>query len=56
MHRFFVPKEQLPNIIGADAHQIKNVLRMQMNDEIELLDGTGTKYSAKIKAAFSKIC
>ena len=49
MHRFFVPKEQLPNIIGTDAHQIKNVLRMQINDEIELLDGTGTKYSAKIK-------
>lgn len=50
MHRFFVPKEQIPNIIGSDAHQIKNVLRMQTGDPLEMLDGSGTKYLAKIKA------
>jgi len=46
--RFFVPKDQLPNILGQDAHQIKDVLRMKIGDEIELLDGTGKIYQAKI--------
>jgi len=48
MPRFFVPKEQLPIILGQDAHQIKDVLRMKIGDELELLDGTGKIYHAKI--------
>jgi len=48
MPRFFVPKEQLPIILGQDAHQIKDVLRMKIGDELELLDGTDKIYRAKI--------
>ncbi|OGB88810.1 hypothetical protein A2625_02055 [candidate division WOR-1 bacterium RIFCSPHIGHO2_01_FULL_53_15] len=48
MPRFFVPGEQFPAIAGADAHQIRNVLRMKIGDEVELLDGSGKIYSAKI--------
>jgi 16S rRNA (uracil1498-N3)-methyltransferase len=48
MHRFFVPPDQLPIVSGSDAHQIKDVLRMKSGDQLELLDGTGKIYSAKI--------
>jgi 16S rRNA (uracil1498-N3)-methyltransferase len=48
MPRFFVPKDQIPEITGSDAHQIKNVLRMQKGDTLEILDGTGAIYQAKI--------
>jgi 16S rRNA (uracil1498-N3)-methyltransferase len=51
MHRFFVPKEEIPVITGSDAHQIKDVLRMKAGDELELLDGSGTVYTAKIVEA-----
>jgi 16S rRNA (uracil1498-N3)-methyltransferase len=48
MHRFFVAKDQIPVITGSDVHHIKAVLRMKVGDELEMLDGTGTVYSAKI--------
>lgn len=48
MHRFFVSADQLPVITGSDAHQIKDVLRMKPGDKLELLDGTGKIYEAKI--------
>jgi len=48
MHRFFVPKGELPIIKGSDAHQIKDVLRMKVGDDLELLDGCGTIYSSKV--------
>ncbi len=48
MHRFFVSKDQIPTITGSDVHHIKDVLRMKVGDELELLDGTGTIYSARI--------
>ena len=48
MHRFFVPQDQIPTIIGSDAHQIKNVLRLKVGDQIELLDGTGKIHTSKI--------
>jgi 16S rRNA (uracil1498-N3)-methyltransferase len=48
MHRFFVAKDQIPIISGSDVHHIKDVLRMKVGDELELLDGTGTAYSARI--------
>jgi len=48
MPRFFVPKDQIPEITGSDAHQIKNVLRMQKGDILEILDGAGAVYQAKI--------
>jgi 16S rRNA (uracil1498-N3)-methyltransferase len=48
MHRFFVPKDEIPIITGSDAHQIKDVLRMKVGDDIELLDGCGSIYHSKI--------
>lgn len=48
MHRFFIPQEQIPIITGSDAHQIKDVLRMNSGDELELLDGSGKIYTVKI--------
>jgi 16S rRNA (uracil1498-N3)-methyltransferase len=48
MHRFFVAKEQIPIITGTDVHHIKDVLRMKAGDKLELLDGTGKIYRAKI--------
>jgi 16S rRNA (uracil1498-N3)-methyltransferase len=48
MPRFFVPKDQIPEITGSDAHQIKNVLRMQKGDVLEILDGAGTVHQARI--------
>jgi 16S rRNA (uracil1498-N3)-methyltransferase len=48
MPRVFVPKEQLPFIIGSDAHYLKDVLRSKPGDLIDLLDGTGMIYRAKI--------
>ncbi len=48
MHRFFVAKDQIPAITGSDVHQIIDVLRMKTGDQLELLDGTGKIYTAKI--------
>ncbi len=48
MHRFFVAQDQIPVISGSDVHHIKDVLRMKVGEQLELLDGTGTVYSAKI--------
>lgn len=48
MHRFFVEKDRIPNITGSDIHHIKDVLRMKIGDQLELLDGTGKIYEAKI--------
>lgn len=47
-HRIFVSKDQLPIITGSDVHYIKDVLRLKANDQLELLDGCGTIYLAKI--------
>lgn len=53
VHRFFVPKEQISNtdisIIGSDASQIKNVLKLEPGEEIDILDGSGRIYASKIK-------
>jgi 16S rRNA (uracil1498-N3)-methyltransferase len=48
MHRFFVSPENIPIITGSDLHHIKDVLRMKAGDPLELLDGTGLIYKAKI--------
>jgi 16S rRNA (uracil1498-N3)-methyltransferase len=48
MHRFFVAKDQIPVITGSDAHHIKAVLRLQAGDQLELLDGSGKIYQARI--------
>jgi 16S rRNA (uracil1498-N3)-methyltransferase len=48
MPRIFVPQDQLPFITGSDVHYLKDVLRIKPGDEIEILDGIGTIYLAKI--------
>lgn len=53
-HRFFVPQHQISRstitIIGSDAHQLRNVLRLPAGSEIAVMDGTGRVYTAKITA------
>lgn len=45
MHRFFVPPDAIARggvtILGPQAHQIANVLRMQAGDHIVVLDNSG---------------
>jgi 16S rRNA (uracil1498-N3)-methyltransferase len=52
MHRFFIPKEWIDGnqacIVGSTVHQIRNVLRLGVDDHITLLDNTGWQYEAAI--------
>ena len=48
MHRVFVPPEFLPEIRGADVHYLRDVLRLKVGDKLELFDGSGKIYQAKI--------
>ncbi|MFA5840439.1 MAG: 16S rRNA (uracil(1498)-N(3))-methyltransferase [Candidatus Margulisiibacteriota bacterium] len=48
MPRFFVSPDQIPVISGEDVHHIRDVLRMQLGEELELLDGNGKAYQVKI--------
>ena len=52
MHRFFIKQSELacPTsvITGSDARHIKNVLRLKSGDRIELFDGKGFEYKARI--------
>lgn len=48
MHRFFTTPDQFPAITGADAHQIKDVLRMKIGERLELLTGDGRLHEARI--------
>lgn len=58
MHRFFVPSAQINNqkilIEGNDVNHIKNVLRMNPSDCIEVFDSSGNIYKAKIKEISSQ--
>ncbi|MEW6226698.1 MAG: 16S rRNA (uracil(1498)-N(3))-methyltransferase [Bacillota bacterium] len=55
MPRFFVPGEIEPGSIvvldGQDARHVRRVLRLGPGDEIEMLDGTGREYRARIASA-----
>ncbi len=52
MRRFFISPEQLnqsrPFIDGVDAHHLRVVLRLQPGDPIDVLDGRGNTYRARI--------
>jgi 16S rRNA (uracil1498-N3)-methyltransferase len=52
-HRFFVPQNQVSgttiSITGGDVDHIRRVLRLKEGDEIDVLDGTGRVYAAKIR-------
>lgn len=53
MPRFFADKENISEdkifIRSSDVNHIKNVLRMQPGDELEICDGKGTDYSCTIE-------
>ena len=66
IHRFFVGQieERDGDLIVSDVdviHQIKNVLRLQKEDSVVLLDGSGKEFFARVKiilkseSIFSKI-
>ncbi|CAB1063635.1 16S rRNA (uracil(1498)-N(3))-methyltransferase (EC [Olavius sp. associated proteobacterium Delta 1] len=43
-------KKRLVTIEGAEAHHIKNVLRLRPGDQLKLFDGTGNEYLAVISS------
>ena len=54
MRRFFISGDKIannvPDIIGDDARHIAQVLRMQPGDSVELFDGSGWVYEARLEA------
>ncbi|RLC30394.1 MAG: 16S rRNA (uracil(1498)-N(3))-methyltransferase [Deltaproteobacteria bacterium] len=52
MRRFFIEKTDITGsraiISGSDARHIKTVLRLKTGDAIEIIDGTGMEYTARI--------
>lgn len=52
MHRFFIPEfepvDRKITLSGPVARQIKTVLRLEMNDQINLFDGSGSEWLAEI--------
>jgi 16S rRNA (uracil1498-N3)-methyltransferase len=53
MHRFFIEPQAIDGsratLAGPEAHHLRNVLRLTAGDGIELFDGTGAVYQAKIE-------
>lgn len=53
MHRFFVEPENLNDgmarISGSDARHLRTVMRLGIGDEVCLIDGKGSEYTAKIE-------
>ena len=53
MHRFFVEPENLNDgmarISGSDARHLRTVMRLGIGDEVYLIDGKGSEYTAKIE-------
>lgn len=58
MHHFFVTEEQIKGekitICGPDVNHIRNVLRMQKGEELEISDGMGREYVCAIQDADEK--
>jgi len=54
MRRFFTEPESITEstavLTGADAKHIRQVLRLGVNEQIELFDGTGAVYLSKIQS------
>ena len=54
MHRFFVSPEAFAShpvlLTGAQAHQIRRVLRLRLGERVTLLDGQGYAYEAILLA------
>ena len=60
MHRFFVEPDAIgelqARIAGETAHQISRVLRMQVGDEICLLDGSGYEHRVRLASIGASAC
>lgn len=58
MHRFFVSPEKFTEtsvvLTGDQAHQILRVLRLQVGDQLMVLDNAGWEYVVQITAVSSK--
>ncbi|MGA6925769.1 MAG: 16S rRNA (uracil(1498)-N(3))-methyltransferase [Desulfosarcina sp.] len=58
LRRFFISPEAInaedPEITGSEAGHICRVLRLSIGDVVELFDGTGKVYRARIVSAFPK--
>lgn len=59
MRRFFIEKDDIKGstvaLRGDEAHHLKTVLRMEPGAVVELFDGLGSIYVAKIKALTSAV-
>jgi 16S rRNA (uracil1498-N3)-methyltransferase len=55
LRRFYMPPDMVrhphPEISGSEANHICRVLRLSVNDTVELFDGTGNGYHAAIVSA-----
>jgi 16S rRNA (uracil1498-N3)-methyltransferase len=53
MRRFFIDRQAIAGsrafLAGTDAHHLLRVLRLKTGDEVELFDGSGMVYQAKIE-------
>lgn len=53
MRRFFIPARNIannvPEIVGSDARHIAQVLRMKPAEMVELFDGSGWAYEARLE-------
>ncbi|MDL2275739.1 RsmE family RNA methyltransferase [Desulfosarcina sp. OttesenSCG-928-G10] len=58
IRRFYMPPEMaahpVPRITGSDAGHIFRVLRLSPGDTVELVDGAGTGYRARILSVSAK--
>ncbi len=58
MHRFFAAKESIASdtviLYGSDASHIRTVLRLQVGDKIQVLDGEGSLYLVQLVEVKSK--
>jgi 16S rRNA (uracil1498-N3)-methyltransferase len=58
MHRFFVPPSWIQgdqvSIAGAQAHQIRNVLRMRPGDRVVVLDNSGWEIETELQVVESQ--
>lgn len=57
MHRFFIPSEQISagrvNLTGETAHQVSRVLRLQVGDQIIVLDDSGLETFVELESVAS---
>lgn len=53
MHRFFIQPQSVSDgivfITGIEAHHLTNVLRLRAGETVELYDGSGSVYQARIE-------